>query len=207
MRPHLPPCRHRLLRREPDRFLHLPAQPRWRHPRNGHCRCGEVRRHAQERTRSAMPLEKPTASPSTEASATWEQINATSLDTTMSALRTSPPAKLSQVNGSQRGGAIDLLRFLTPPRRAARVAELHRRERCAGTSQSTPSARRASEARMTGPKDMVRTAPYLMPLERHHQRNRRALLQRQQRPGRRDADGNRSRSQLPGRLPRRRARR
>ena len=97
----------------------------------------------------------------TEASATWEQINATSLDT-MSALGFAAK-KLSQVNGS-RVLVLTSSGFLLRP---GEPPELQNFIDGALRWNITVHAIGAQglEARMTGPKDMVRTAPYLMPLE------------------------------------------
>jgi VWFA-related protein len=95
------------------------------------------------------------------ASSTWEQINATSLDT-MSALGFAA-RKLSQMKGA-RVLVLTSSGFLLRP---GEPPELQNFIDGALRWNITVHAIGAQglEARMTGPKDMVRTAPYLMPLE------------------------------------------
>jgi VWFA-related protein len=96
-----------------------------------------------------------------EASATWEQIHATSQDT-MSALGFAA-GKLSQIKGA-RVLVLTSSGFLLRP---GEPPELRNFIDGALRWNITVHAIGAEglEARMTGRKDMVRTAPYLMPLE------------------------------------------
>ncbi len=98
---------------------------------------------------------------SSEASATWEQINATSLDT-MSALGFAAK-KLSQTSGTRvlvLTSSGFLLRPGTPPELQSFIDGALR-----WNITVHAIGAQGLEARMTGRKDMVRTAPYLMPLE------------------------------------------